>query len=122
MLQAVKCFVLVRLTPAAFAALPGVLLPAPSKAANKQGLDPELANSNVYTVAEGLLLKWAAYHVNATTPAGSLPKRITDFDTSWADGALLCHIIHSHRRSLVDGEPGAAKGKAPLYGYTQASL
>jgi hypothetical protein len=103
-----------------------------------------LDKSNVYTIAEALLLKWVAYHVNATTPAAALPKRITDFDTSWADGALLCHVLHSHRHALVEGEAGEkidprassshhrdASGSGgggsnkqalpPLHGYTQVT-
>merc|ERR1712185_96720 len=75
-------------------------------------VDPELVKSNVYTTSEALLLKWAAYHVNATTPASALPKRITDFDSSWCDGSILCHLFHSHVESLNEGL---------LQGYTQVT-
>ena len=102
-LQAVRTLVLARITPKAFAALPGVLMAGVGK--GKPAEDPELVKSNVYSVAEGLLLKWASYHVNATTPSSALPKRITDFDGAWADGAILCHLLHSHQPSLVEGEP-----------------
>lgn len=158
MLQAIRTLVLARVTPKAFETLPGMLLPtAPKKkkagtprgAASGGGkgggggggdIDPELAKSNVFSVAEGLLLKWVAYHVNATTPSSALPKRITDFDGAWADGALVCHLLHSHSPSLVHGvtkggsgvgapkpnTPGpagtvaGAKG-APLAGYVQVT-
>mmetsp|Transcript_8375 Transcript_8375/g.10006 ORF Transcript_8375/g.10006 Transcript_8375/m.10006 type:complete len:2211 (+) Transcript_8375:271-6903(+) len=128
MLQCIRTFILSRITPKAFTALPGVLISSKTNNNDKKGAgggnkgngkkgksgnngsggsgDPELGKSNVYTVAEALLLKWVAYHVNATTPAAALPKRITDFDSSWCDGALLCHLLHSHRPSLVEGEAG----------------
>lgn len=124
LLQAIRVFVLARITPKAFGALPGVLLPPPKKTDKpkpKDGIDPELARSNVYTVAEGLVLKWASYHVNATTPSTALPKRITDLDSSWADGSILCHVLHSHRRSLVDGEPSSPAAKGLLAGYVQVT-
>ena len=56
-LQAVRIFVLARVTPKSFSSLPGVLLPvaraakgADGKAAKGPSADPELVDSNVYSV------------------------------------------------------------------------
>ena len=83
LLQGVRIFVLARVTPKSFVSLPGVLLPVARAAKGKDGkdgppkpaADPELVDSNVYSVSEGIVLKWLGYHVNATTPASALPKR-----------------------------------------------
>lgn len=60
---------LARVTPRALAALPGVFIVLPTKKAGGKGeggkaeTDPELAGSNVFSVGEGVLLKWLFYHL-----------------------------------------------------------
>ena len=90
LLQGVRIFVLARVTPKSFGSLPGVLLPVARAAKGKDGkdgpakpaTDPELVDSNVYSVSEGIVLKWLGYHVNATTPASALP-RITNAEEAF---------------------------------------
>ncbi|CAN0091510.1 unnamed protein product, partial [Laminaria digitata] len=68
MYQCIRTFMLARVTPRALAALPGVFIVLPTKKAGGKGeggkaeTDPELAGSNVFSVGEGVLLKWLFYH------------------------------------------------------------
>ena len=57
---------LARVTPKGFASLPGVFIPMPASkkaAGGKNYLDPELTDSNVLSVGEGVLLRWLSYHL-----------------------------------------------------------
>lgn len=70
---------LARVTPRALATLPGVFFVTPTKkgagkgssskggagkgTGRKEEVDPELAGSNVFSVGEGVLLKWLSYHL-----------------------------------------------------------
>lgn len=133
--QVIKCYVLNRVTPQHYAALPGVdhSRPTPgisegevkpSSAALTNGdapvkpkrkrrprADPALSGSNVYSVSEGVLLKWLTYHYSAMVP--SKPKRITTFDRDLRDGSVLCSLLQSHL-------PALAQQGRPLYGYARA--
>lgn len=59
---------LARVTPRGLSALPGVFISMPPKQKTSKGVkpdvaDPELANSNVFSVGEGVLLRWLSYHL-----------------------------------------------------------
>eukprot|EP00698_Gefionella_okellyi_P007756 TRINITY_DN1898_c0_g1_i1.p1 TRINITY_DN1898_c0_g1~~TRINITY_DN1898_c0_g1_i1.p1 ORF type:complete len:2231 (+),score=540.36 TRINITY_DN1898_c0_g1_i1:707-6694(+) len=97
LLQAVRVFMLSRVTLKSLAVLPGV---DPSAAAS----DPTLSTSNVYSIAEGVLLKWLAYHYNkyrSDTGAGGEPIKLTRFDTDLRDGHVLAALLISHAPSLA---------------------
>ena len=125
-----------RVTPAHYAALPGVdhtrptpgisegeQPPAPAAAATdgdgkpikkkrkrRPKADPALNGSNVYSVSEGVLLKWLTYHYTAMAPP--VPKRVTNFDVDLRDGTVLCALLQSHLPAL------GSQGR-PLYGYAR---
>ena len=113
--QVVKCYILNRVTPAHYAQLPGVDQSRPTlgvsegttppttaggsdgaaakpkpKRRRRQRADPALAGSNVYSVSEGILLKWLTYHFTAMAPPQ--PRRIVNFDRDLRDGAVLCAL------------------------------
>ncbi len=131
--QVVKCYILNRVTPAHYAQLPGVDQSRPTlgvsegttppttaggsdgaaakpkpKRRRRQRADPALAGSNVYSVSEGILLKWLTYHFTAMAPPQ--PRRIVNFDRDLRDGAVLCALLQSHVPAL------ASQGR-PLYGF-----
>ena len=54
------------------------------KRKRKPRADPALSGSNMYSVSEGVLLKWLTYHYAAMAPPK--PKRITNFDKDLRDG------------------------------------
>jgi hypothetical protein len=147
-LQAIKVFVLRRVTPQLYANMPGVLTAAavragtaaaaaknaksggkhkgkgkgaaakrkaggkkePNATSERQSQISELASalerdsslmrSNVYTVGECLLLKWATLHHERC--GGT--KRIVTFDDDLRDGVVLCQLVLSHAPWL--GERG----------------
>ena len=147
-LQAIKVFVLRRVTPQLYANTPGVLTAAavragtaaaaaknaksggkhkgkgkgaaakrkaggkkePNAASERQSQITELASdlerdsslmrSNVYTVGECLLLKWATLHHERC--GGT--KRLVTFDEDLRDGIVLCQLVLSHAPWL--GERG----------------
>jgi hypothetical protein len=55
--QVLRIYYLNRITPKNFKALPGV---PPQEAI----VDPPMTKSNIYSVAETILLKWMSYHYN----------------------------------------------------------
>ena len=67
--QCIRTFMLARATPRALATLPGVFMVLPTTKTGGKGegsraeADPELTGSNVYSVGEGVLLKWLFYHL-----------------------------------------------------------
>ena len=100
LLQTIRVFALQRLTPKAFASLPGVLVAKPperkddddasrkSSRSNKSQADPEMGGSNVYSVGECVLLKWFSYHSgNGTGAPAGLGKRYNTFGKAFGDGA-----------------------------------
>eukprot|EP00736_Rhodelphis_marinus_P012698 Rmarinus@m.1878 len=88
MYQVIKVFILNRVTPAQVRTLPGMEM--------ERGPDPTLSNSNVYSVAESILLKWLTVHYNRaqTDPVNCM--RVTNFDDDLRDSRVLMTVIHSH--------------------------
>ncbi|CAM9172605.1 unnamed protein product [Choristocarpus tenellus] len=115
MYQSIRSFMLARVTPKALSGLPGVFISLPrapkghgkGKAASE---DPELSDSNVYSVGEGILLKWMSYHLEQANKS-AIPKRITSFSEDIRDGALLCQLVASHVPQLVEKD-------FPLHNFT----
>ena len=60
----------------------------------QQRADPALVGSNIYSVAEGVLLKWLTYHYTAMAPAK--PKRVINFDADLRDGTVFGALLQSH--------------------------
>lgn len=113
MFQAIRVFVLGRVTPKGLSQLPGVLMPATSKGkgGGAKGIDSELEGSNLYTLGESCLMKWVGYHVKATLTNSILKKRIINFESDFADGSVLCHLLASHL-------PHLNKEGGELFGFT----
>ena len=102
MFQAIRVFMLGRVTPAGLSKLPGVLLPATKK--GKDGgktIDSELEGSNIYSLGECTLLKWVGYHVNKNL-GGGMKKRIINFDSDFADGSVYCSLLANHLPFLTE--------------------
>jgi len=115
-LQTIKIFLLSRITPKAFKALPGmtevmdqpVTVPdedAPINMAEPKkpclelqaALDPRgLGDSNIYTVAEAVLLRWLNYHFWRANQGRYPPKKVSRFDADLEDGIVLATVIQSH--------------------------
>jgi hypothetical protein len=114
MYQAIRVFVLGRVTPVGLSKLPGVLMPATSKGkgGGKKSIDSELEGSNLYTLGESCLLKWVSYHVKASMTNSLMKKRIVNFESDFADGSVFCHLLASHLPHLAKEEG------QPLFGYT----
>jgi hypothetical protein len=98
MFQAIRVFVLGRVTPKGMAALPGVLMPATTKGKDggKKSIDSELEGSNLYSLGESCLLKWVSYHVNQNMTTSVMRKRVTNFEADFCDGSILCHLLANH--------------------------
>ena len=112
--QLVKIFILNRITPKVFRNLPGMIdgdaleiEEGGTTAANGQPpsaflqncLDPRgLADSNVYSVHENILLRWMNFHFSkANTKEKYGPARvIRTFDADLQDGVVLGAIIAQH--------------------------
>jgi hypothetical protein len=69
--QVLRIYYLNRITPKNFRSLPGV-------PATESAVDNAMQKSNVYSVAETILLKWMTFHHNQINPMH--PKTMTNFD------------------------------------------
>ena len=127
LLQTIRVFALQRLTPKAFASLPGVLVAKPperkddddasrkSSRSNKSQADPEMGGSNVYSVGECVLLKWFSYHSgNGTGAPAGLGKRYNTFGKAFGDGAAVCGCVASNAAHLVESGGALANLKTLL--------
>lgn len=85
--QVLRIYYLNRITPKNFKALPGV---PPAEAV----VDPQMTKSNIYSVAETILLKWMTYHVNIVNPTGA--RTLTNFGRDLADSSVFACLIKSH--------------------------
>ncbi|CAM9334154.1 unnamed protein product [Discosporangium mesarthrocarpum] len=106
MYQSIRSFMLSRVTPKALSAVPGVFISMPREVKGKGGTakatqDPEMTGSNVYSVGEGVLLKWMSYHLEQANKT-SIARRVTTFDDDFKDGAVLCQLIASHAPYLTE--------------------
>jgi hypothetical protein len=89
--QVIRCFALSRITPKSFKSLPGV-------DPDQTGADATLAQSNIYSVSEAILLKWMTSHFFKALP--NQAHRVTNFDTDMASGLVLYALLVSHWPSL----------------------
>ena len=85
--QTIKIFMLNRITPKGFRSLPGL---SPEKAS----IDSSMTNSNIYSLQENIILKWATFHYNSVHP--HTPKTFKNFDKDFSDGVALGALIQSH--------------------------
>ena len=85
--QIVKVFILNRTNPKTFKNLPGI---SPEKA----NVEPYMRDSNVYSLAENIILKWMGYHYGSIYPAQH--RRLTNFDQDLMDGTVVAAVIQNH--------------------------
>lgn len=90
-LQVAKSFILHRIDVKSLHDLPGT---------DSTKLPPAsmLTTSNVYSVAESVLLSWLEVHLKKIMPQAA--RRLTHFDQSLADGVALCCVLVSHWPAL----------------------
>jgi hypothetical protein len=69
--QVLRIYYLNRITPKNFKTLPGI-------PQSETAVDQTMAKSNIYSVAENILLKWMTYHTGLAHPAGG--RVLTNFD------------------------------------------
>jgi hypothetical protein len=87
LLQCVKIFIFHRIDVRSFQDLPGMdmaHLPPPAA----------LTTSNVYSVAESILLTWADHHMRGVFP--QVARRIMNFDRDFVDGLALGALLIAH--------------------------
>ncbi|CAE8643317.1 unnamed protein product, partial [Polarella glacialis] len=117
-LQTIKIFLLNRITPKAFKALPGMTeqmdLPvSPSVGDDVESAPPTerprqcaeiqsaldlrgLADSNVYSSAECILLRWLNFHFWRANKNNYPPRKVCWFDADLEDSIVLAVVIQSH--------------------------
>ena len=61
---------------------------------NESSVETFMTSSNVYSVAETILLKWMNFHYNKMNPTH--PKTITNLDSDLQDGLVFAALIKSH--------------------------
>jgi len=66
-----------------------------------------MTKSNIYSVAETILLKWMNYHYNKMNPLH--PKTLSNFETDLCDSTVFAALIRSHY-----GEPENLKTFKPV--------
>lgn len=85
--QVLRIYYLNRITPKNFKALPGLI---PSEAI----VDTPMTKSNIYSVAETILLKWMTYHVGLINPTQA--HQLSNFDADLQDSTVFACLIRSH--------------------------
>eukprot|EP00466_Bigelowiella_natans_P011255 jgi/Bigna1/72093/fgenesh1_pg.18_\ len=93
--QIMKIFILYRVTPKSFKALPGI---PPEKTEMAQWM----SKSNVYTVSENILLRWLNFHHSKLHPHDA-KEFLVRFDKDLCDGRVLSDVLRSHVQSLDSG-------------------
>lgn len=85
--QILKIYYLNRVTPKSFKNLPE--MPDSEKT-----IEPAMTKSNIYSVAETILLKWMTHHYNKMNPLH--PKTLSNFESDLADSTVFAALIRSH--------------------------
>jgi Calponin homology (CH) domain len=85
--QVLRIYYLNRITPKNFKALPGI-------PPNEAIVDPLMTKSNIYSVAETILLKWMSFHANQLNPTQA--HQLTNFAEDLADSTVFAYLIRSH--------------------------
>jgi len=110
LIQIIKTFVLGRVTPRSFRSLPGM-----GDAAMMIAKDPSITGSNVYSVAEVVLLKWCSHHYALLQPSAASVTRLISFDTQLTDGHVFAALILSHCPFLAGrGKPTPTGSDPPV--------
>ena len=76
-----------RITAKNFKALPGMT-------AHEAIVEPTMTKSNIYSVAETILLKWMTYHVSIINPTQA--HQLTNFDADLQDSSVFACLLKSH--------------------------
>jgi hypothetical protein len=86
--QIMKIYYLNRVTPKSFKNLPGM-------PPGESNIEPAwMQGSNVYSLAECILLKWMTYHYNQKYPTHQ--KQLTNFDDDLKSGVVFAALIEAH--------------------------
>lgn len=116
LLQTVKIFLLNRVTHKAFKTLPGMSAEVDQPVGAPVGVDdmdlevekknsPELqgaldqkflADSNVYSISECILLRWLNFHFARANRDRYSPRKVCCFDSDLEDSIVLAVVIQSH--------------------------
>jgi hypothetical protein len=141
LLQAIKIFVLSRVSFKDYAVMPGIVLSSKTtsqlsavaatkgKKQNQPFIPKDLAASNIFTHGEQVLLTWVSYHLDRaegladeganansnsfliSSNSNGLNKRVVDLAACFSDFFPFCQLFHSHVSDITQ------KGE-PLSGYT----
>jgi hypothetical protein len=117
-LQTIKVFLLNRITPKVFRQLPGMSDQIDGTVSGIMGDDqqqedlekekkisPELqhaldaksiSESNVYSVAESILIRWLNFHFHRANKGRYTPRTVTCFDIDLQDSIVIATVIQSH--------------------------
>jgi len=96
LLQTFKIFILARVTPKALRSIPGFELEGGGR--GKRRADRALGGSNIYSVAESVLLSWATAHYQKALPAVAF--RVRNFSKDLRDGLVFYSLLVNHWPSL----------------------
>lgn len=99
--QIIKIFVLSRVTPKQFKTMPGV------DPAVKETPDGTLSGSQVFSVAEGILLKWLSYHSEKIFKSEA--RRVVNFSSDLKSGSVFYATLVSHWPSLKEHGGGMCR-------------
>ncbi|CEM06420.1 unnamed protein product [Vitrella brassicaformis CCMP3155] len=99
-LQTVKIFLLNRLTPRVFLSMAGVSSTSSSETGEADPSSPHfdtsnISDSNLYSPAEALLLRWLSYHYKRVD-RGQNPRPITQPSRDLRDSLVLANVVMSH--------------------------
>lgn len=92
LMQTIRIFVLNRITPKQFSTVPNC-----GDLAVNSATDASIAGSNVFSVAESIILKWMTHHRARVFPGAA---RVCDFDDDLRDGTVLYGLLVSHWPNL----------------------
>jgi len=92
--QIAKVFMLNRVTAKSFRSMPGIQKKEAEKLTSVTG-------SNLYSLPEGILLKWCTLHYNKIFP--TMQRRVTDFEEDFRDGLVLAALLISHAPYVNSG-------------------
>lgn len=95
--QIMRIYYLNRVTPKSFKNLPGM-------PASESTIEPWMQKSNVYSLAECILLKWMTYHFNQVNPTHQV-SMFTNFDSDLRDGRVIAALIIQHYGEIKELGP-----------------
>jgi hypothetical protein len=87
--QIIKIYIVNRITEKSLIGIPGV-------DRDRCQVDSTMRKSNIYSVSEIILLKWATYHFTQLNLLNATNKKFINFDQDFADGNAFAALLQNH--------------------------